>query len=265
MTLRDLLQPDAELLNDPHLLKFGQVALVTLVGLAAYGFSVGYWRSPLMGGYVAIKLPMLVACTLGCNALLNGLFGLLLGSGLGFRQSTFALLSAFALAALILGSLAPVTFFLAWNAPSPTSANASQAHAAYLLTHTFLIGFAGIVSNLHLHRVLAAWAPSRTVANLTLLAWLGGNGFLGAQFAWIFRPFFGSPNLEVAFLRDDPMKGNFYQAVWNSFQRANQLNPLGNSLLLIALLSLIAIPVLRAIRNPRSPQDPRNQQPRRTL
>ena len=72
-----------------------------------------------MGGYVAVKLPLLVALTLGCNGLLNGLLGLLLGTGLGFRQSLLALLSSFALAALILGSLAPVTFFLAWNAPSP--------------------------------------------------------------------------------------------------------------------------------------------------
>ncbi|OYV05836.1 MAG: hypothetical protein CFE26_09480, partial [Verrucomicrobiales bacterium VVV1] len=147
MNLRPLLQPDAAWLDDPHPRRILGVALATILGLAAYGFTVGWWRSPMMGVYVAIKMPLLVACTLGCNGLLNGLLGLLLGTGLGFRQSLLALLMSFALAALILGSLAPITFFLAWNAPAPDSVNAGMAHSAYLVTHTFLIGFAGIAAN----------------------------------------------------------------------------------------------------------------------
>lgn len=249
VTLRDLIQPDAAMLDEPQPSKAGRAGMVAVCGLAAYGFSVGYWRSPMMGCYVAVKMPLLVLCTLGCNALLNGLLGLLLGSGLGFRQSSLALLMAFALAALILGSLAPVTFFLAWNAPEPTSAHAAQAHATYLVAHTFLIGFAGIVANLHLHRLLAARAPSQAIANVTLLAWLGGNGFLGAQFAWIFRPFFGSPNLEIAFLRKDAMRGNFYHAVWNSISRMSDLNAAGNALVLCLLILLIGMPVIFSLRN----------------
>src|SRR5690606_32704114 len=119
------------------------------------------------GAFVAVKMPLLVALTLGCNGLLNGLLGLLLGSGLGFRQSLLALLSSFAVAALILGSLAPVTFLLAWNAPPPGSEEAGRAHSAYLVIHTFLIGFAGVTANLHLHRLLAARAPTPAAATAT--------------------------------------------------------------------------------------------------
>lgn len=189
------------------------------LGFSLYGLSVGLWRAPQMGFFVAIKMPLLIFLTLACNALLNGIFGLLLGSGLGFRQSLLALLMSFTIAAAILGALAPVTFFMALNAPPPEAENAHRAHAIYLLTHTLLIAYAGIIANLHLARLLLAHCPDKKTAALTLTAWLGGNAFVGAQFSWILRPFFGSPGLEVAFLRDDPMRGTFYETVWLSLER----------------------------------------------
>lgn len=246
MHLRQLIQPEADWLDAPTPGRVARVAMTACAGLALYGFTVGFWRDPLMGLYVAVKIPLLVALTLACNGLLNGLLGLLLGTGLGFRQSLLALLSSFAIAALILGSLAPVTFFIALNAPSPQSGNAGSAHAAYLVTHTVLIGFAGITANLHLHRLLAAKAPTASAAAATLLAWLGGNGFLGAQFSWILRPFFGSPRLKVEFLRPDPMVGNFYEAVWNSIDHIS--GGFGAPLLGVILLFLL-IPIIRAIEN----------------
>ena len=245
MHLRHLIHPAADWLEAPTPRRVAAVALTTCAGLAAYGFTVGYWRSPLMGVYVAVKMPLLIACTLGCNGLLNGLLGMLLGTGLGFRQSLLALLTSFALAALILGSLAPATWLLAWNAPPPGSPAAASAHAAYLVAHTVLIGIAGISANLHLHRLLTANAPNRTAATATLLAWLAGNGFLGTQFSWILRPFFGYPTLQVAFFRPDPMHGNFYQAVWRSLEQITG----GHALpALLAILLALLIPIVRAIQ-----------------
>ncbi|MGC4015546.1 MAG: hypothetical protein QM755_13660 [Luteolibacter sp.] len=248
MSLRAFLQPDTTWLDDPGSKRVWQTAAMTVAGLALYGFTVGWWRSPVMGAYVAVKMPLLILLTLGCNGLLNGLFALLLGTGLGIRQSFLALLMATAVSALILGSLAPVTFFLAWNAPSPGSAGAGTAHSAYLITHTFLIGFAGVVANAHLHRLLTARAPNRAAANATLLAWLAGNGFLGAQFSWVLRPFFGSPGLEVAFLRPEPLKGNFYQAVWHSLVNLTG-GTASATCALTLLLCLISIPILAALRS----------------
>lgn len=244
MNLRQLIQPDPDWLDTPTPQRVAAVALTASAGLAVYGFTVGFWRDPVMGGYVAVKLPLLVALTLGCNGLLNGLLGLLLGTGLGFRQSLLALLSSFALAALILGSLAPVTFFLAWNAPLPSAPGAANAHATYLVAHTALIGFAGITANLHLHRLLAVKAPTAAAATATLLAWLGGNGFLGAQFSWILRPFFGTPRLKVQFLRPDPFDGNFYETVWKATDRISG----GFALpVLCLILAFLLTPILHAI------------------
>ena len=242
--IRRLLQPSAELLDDPSPGNIARTAGIAAVALAAYGFSTGFWRSPLMGCYVAVKMPMLVACTLACNAMLNGLLGILLGGGLGFRQSWLALLSAFASAALILGSLAPVTLMLALNAPAPDSPYASSAHAGYLLCHVMLIAVAGIAGTLSLFRILQQRCPSPGIAIVTMLAWLAGNGFLGAQFSWILRPFFGSPRLEVAFIRDDPMRGSFYTAVWDSLNRATNGNAVLGVVMLVLGIAIVALPIL---------------------
>jgi hypothetical protein len=80
-----------------------------------------------------------------------------------------------------------------------------------------------------------------------MLAWLAGNGFLGAQFSWILRPFFGTPTIEVAFLRDDPMRGSFYEAVWRSLDRATHGNAVLGVAMLVLGLAVIALPILRTL------------------
>jgi len=217
--MRAYLSPTAENLRAPAPGSILRTAAIAMVGFAVYGFTVGFWRSPLMGVYVAVKMPLLIALTLGCNGMLNGLLGILLGSDLGFRQSLHALLSAFAISGLILGSVAPVTFFLALNVPEPESAQAATAHSSYLLIHVMLIAVAGLSGVVRLRRLLESYTSSRTIARSTLGAWIAGNALLGMQFSWILRPFFGSPRLEVAFLRENPMHGSFAEAVWNSLQR----------------------------------------------
>jgi hypothetical protein len=251
MTVRELILPQSGWLESPGQGRVRWLAAATLIGMAAYGFSVGFWRAPMMAVFVAVKMPLLVFLTLACNGLLNGLLGILLGGGFSFRESLLALLSASALAAVILGSLAPITFLMAWNAPPPDSPAAGMAHSSYLLAHTFLIGFAGITANVHLHRLLLDRSPSPTAATATLLAWLAGNGVVGAQFAWIFRPFFGTPTMEVQFLRDHAMQGGFHLAVWHSLDRITGGHPLPALLLLLALLS---IPVAFAIQSHHKPK-----------
>lgn len=214
-----MLHPDAAGLAAHEARTLWRNAWVTALGFAVYGFTAGVWRSPLMGAFVAVKMPLLIALTLGFNSLLNGLLGTLLGSRLGLVGSLNALLGAFAISALILGSLAPVLLFLAASVPPPDSPSAGAAHAAQLLAHTALIAVAGLAGVLRLGRLLADHAVSRTAARATLLAWIAGNAFLGSQFSWILRPFFGSPNLEVAFLRPNPLRGSFHETIWSMATR----------------------------------------------
>ena len=251
--IRRLLHPAPELLDDTSPRIIGATAAITFVCLALYGFTVGYWRSPVMGWYVALKMPLLIACTLGCNGLLNGMLGILLG-GLGFRQSWLALLSVFATASLILASLAPVSMLLALQFPEPDSPQAIKAHSALELFHVALIAFAGIAGVMSLHRILKARCPSLGVARTTLGCWLLGNGLLGAQFSWIFRPFFGTPGLEVIFLRQHPMQGNFYESVWKSCRRLMPEGSILGPVVLILVVSVFLSPLIRRLSRSLQPQ-----------
>ena len=192
--------------------------LVILAGCGLYGTSVGLWRSPLQSVFTGLKIPLLIFLTCAGNALLNGMLAQMIGSGLGFRQSSVAILLSFTVAACLLAAFCPLSFFVLWNTP-PLAVDASSGHSVTLLTHVALIAYAGVTANARLLSLLRRFAPAPRAATTTLLAWLAGNLLLGTQLAWIFRPFIGSPGLPVEFLRDEPLRGNFFEAVWGAVQR----------------------------------------------
>jgi len=70
-----------------------------------------------------------------------------------------------------------------------------------------------VTANLRLARLLVRWGGSAAVGRRVLFAWLLGNFLLGSQLSWILRPFIGSPGLPVEFLRENALKGNFYETV----------------------------------------------------
>lgn len=185
-----------------------------VVGCALYGFSMGLWRGAEMGAYVAIKLPLLLLSTLLVNGLINGLLAAVLDSGITIRQSLQFLMAGFATMAIILGALSPISLGLSIHAPAPDADNAKDYHAFILLFHTAVVAYAGILSHQALRGFLVHFSKNKSAANTTFFAWIGGNLFVGAQLSWVLRPFFGSPHLDVAFLRDDPFTGTFYEAVW---------------------------------------------------
>ena len=84
-------------LENPTGARLAACAVAIGLGGAAYGFTLGLWRAPLMGGYVAFKLPLLIALTLLTNGLINGMLAQVLGSGLSFRQTLMALLMSYLL------------------------------------------------------------------------------------------------------------------------------------------------------------------------
>ncbi|MEM7147604.1 MAG: hypothetical protein AAF591_20995 [Verrucomicrobiota bacterium] len=191
------------------------VAVATVVlGWGLYGYAVGYWRAPLQGWYVAIKLPLVIFATMLATGLLNAMLGVLLGARTGFRQSLLMVLVSFAVAGLIVGSLSPLAFFMVLNAPEPGTDEAVRSYSAFMIVHTLIIAYAGIVANVKLLGELRRYAESAAAARRVLVSWLAANLFVGAQVFWIFRPWFGQPYLPVQFLRDKPMEGNFYEALW---------------------------------------------------
>jgi hypothetical protein len=69
-------------------------------------------------------------------------------------------------------------------------------------------------------QLLKQLSGKAAVARRVLFAWLAGNLFLGSQLCWIFRPFIGSPGLEIAFFRPHPLQGNFYETLFFAIRRA---------------------------------------------
>jgi len=192
--------------------------LIAFLGAGLYGFTVGLWRAPLQAIYTALKFPLLIALTCAGNALLNGILAQLLGSGLSFRQTSLAILMSFALTGLILSALAPVSLFVLYNTPPLESRATVLGHSVTLITHVSFIAGAGVLANRRLFALLKKVSPNEIVARRVLVGWLLGNFLLGSQLAWVFRPFIGSPGLKIEFLRPDPLRGNFYEAVRHALQ-----------------------------------------------
>lgn len=187
-----------------------------VLGAGFYGFTLGLWHAPLQSLYTAIKFPLLVFLTCGANAVLNGLFAQVLGLELSFRQTTQTILLSFALAALILAALGPVILFLLWN--TPPLGTPSTAYNVLLSTHVLVIALAGVIGNLRLLRLLESLTFNRPRARAVLFSWLAGNLLLGSQLAWVLRPFVGSPGLPIEFLRPNPLRGNFFEALLHSLR-----------------------------------------------
>ncbi len=190
---------------------------IIILGCGCYGLSMGLWQGWQMASYAGIKFPLVVIATLCVNAIINGMFAMALGSGISFRQSLQLLFTAFAICALILGALSPITIGMALQGPSTDETGAKTFHSITMLTHVFMISYAGIVSHSMLLSSLRHYAANRSAANKTFIAWLIGNLFVGAQIGWISRPFFGTPGSGVEFLREDKFSSSFYEAIYSAF------------------------------------------------
>jgi hypothetical protein len=203
-------------LENPTGPRLAACIIAIVLGGLCYGFTLGLWRAPLMGVFVAIKLPLLIALTLLTNGLINGMLAQVLGGGLTFRQTLMAMLMSFATFALITGALSPVALCFVLNAAEPGQPGADPAYSAILLGHTAIIAFAGVTAFRRFLPVLQAVAATKPAANLVFAAWLTGNLIVGAQLSWNLRPFFGQPSRDVQFLRPDWNHSSFYEALWGN-------------------------------------------------
>ncbi len=184
-----------------------------IAGTACYGAAIGIGRAPQQAVFVAIKMPVLILLTLFLNGLLNGMLAAILGAGLSFRDTLFAIGRSFAVFALIVGGIGLPAASFTLTLPEWNDPGGRQWYRTLLLIHTGVIAGGGVLANMRLFGTLAA-ACGRAVARRVLVAWLAGNLFVGAQLSYTLRPFFGNPDLPVQFLRPNPFQGNFYEAVW---------------------------------------------------
>jgi hypothetical protein len=201
----------------------GRLALhivVICVGAGLYGAAMGWWRGPEQALFVAIKFPLILLLVTGGNALINGLLAPLLGLNIRFHQSFSAILMSFTVTSAILGAFSPIIAFMIWNAPAMSLTVSSEfTYCIIMLVHVVVITLAGTTGNIRLLQLLQSLSTKPGAATRVLLAWLAGNLFLGTQLTWILRPFIGSPNLPIQFLRANAFHGNFYEAIFHSLKQ----------------------------------------------
>lgn len=185
-----------------------------VIGSGLYGAAMGWWHSPLQAFYVAVKFPLIILLTAGGNALINGMLAPQLGLNMSFRESLAANLMSYTISSAILGAFAPIIWFMVWNAPA---ARSFTDYSLFLFLHVAAIAIAGIAGNARMLGALVKWGGSPAAANRVLWAWLATNLFLGSQCSWILRPFIGAPGLPVEFVRNNALKGNFYESLAHSF------------------------------------------------
>ena len=190
--------------------------LFVCLSCAVYGAVLGWWRSPRLAGYVAVKLPLLFLGTMLLVTVFNWVASLLFGAGFRLRDVLAVVAGAMCVAGWILLACAPVALFLVWaGAPaSGTSVALRQAHNVMLLTHIVVLAAAGLVGNAALFRGLREAVPASCNALALAVVWLAAYAFVGSQLSWILRPFLGSPFYDVAFLRPDALDRNFYEFIF---------------------------------------------------
>ena len=192
------------------------LVMFVVLACAVYGAILAGWRSSQLSIYVAVKLPVLFLGTTAVVAMLNWMTANLLGAGLSFKSTVFAVFASMAIGGWILLSLAPVAlFFLLSGAPyAGAHDDLRYAHNWILMTHILILALAGVGGNMALMQGLRRLVRPKCPTTGLFLAWLVAFGFVGCQMSWILRPFVGSPFYPVAFLRPDCLDRNFYEFVF---------------------------------------------------
>ncbi len=185
-------------------------------GAACYGVAFGIWRSPRQALYSALKMPVLLLSVTAVSMLINMMLAQRLGARLSTRQVATCILMSLTISAVILGALSPVTAFLSLQCPPPRADGAFTVYRFLLLSHTAVVGIAGIAGNIRLYRLLVRLTPSTRIAARVLVSWILVTGLVGCELSWIMSPFLAKPGIPVPFINPNAFSGNFFEYAWRA-------------------------------------------------
>jgi hypothetical protein len=182
----------------------------------------------------ALKVPALFFLTLVVTFPSLYVFNALVGSRLGLISVLKLLIAAIGIMLTVLASLGPIIAFFALTTTS---------YAFMKLLNVAVFTVAGVLGSSFLLRTLqrlslaieegnppdaAASSPSPTSAaapvpmpahgasvRSVFRIWVAVFALVGAQMAWILRPFIGDPEQPYQWFR--PVTSNFFEAVWRAF------------------------------------------------
>lgn len=187
--------------------------LLLILGLGAlHGACVGLyglWWGRAYGAFhlmaVMLKVPLSFLATLFVTLPSLYVFAALGGARLRLVPTLRLFLAATALALIVLASLGPVIVFFTFS---------TSSHPFLQLLNAAAGALAGLVALRFLRQRLEQASPDerieledgrelrrRSRAGLVFRGWLGVYALVGAQMAWILRPFVGTPHLPQELFR----------------------------------------------------------------
>jgi hypothetical protein len=190
--------------------KIQAMLVASIAFLATYGAVLGSTHSLLQALSSAIKLPILFLATMVICIPTLYIFSLLFGSNQRLNQTVAVVMSAITIKAVLLLSLAPITFFFLLT---------TSGYQFFKLLNVFFFAIAGITGMVFLVQGIRLVAVSdeedgTKKRNLILYLWILLYMFVGSQMAWTLRPFVGYPGSRLEIIRE--LGGNFYADIFRS-------------------------------------------------
>jgi len=182
----------------------------TAVSSACFGAAVGSFTGRWQILANAVKMPIYLLGTLGISFTAMHLFA---ARELKARDTFAAAAETVALTAVALGALAPLVWLMSVSLPFAEGLRSPESQKAYKILILLLSGSvaaAGVAGVARLH--------SRLRSIRLTVAWVLIYQFVGAQMAWLLKPWVSSTGRDDRFLPlRDNLEGNFYESVWRTF------------------------------------------------
>lgn len=214
MTIAETLlrEPQAAAEREPAVGRLN-VKLVALgvLGTAAYGAAVGCYVGRAHIALTAVKMPVFFLATLALTFAVLHVVAVASRAGLTAGRTLTVALTGIGVTALVLGALAPPIALVGATSAMPDY----STYLSLVLINTFVCVVAGFFGVRAVARTLRRLAPES--AGRILAAWIVVYPFVGAQVAWILRPWIGSSyDIEGLYSLQHGLEGNFYVAVWEA-------------------------------------------------
>ncbi len=173
----------AQCRDDRDVAAIARTALVTLaVAATAFGAAVGSWRGGVQVAFSALKMPLGILGTLALAAPAFYVLAAIFGRPWALRPVFSLVLAAGARFALVLLAMTPVLWL---------TINFGTHYEAIKVIATIAYGLAGLAGLEVLVRGLEGGAGKRLTLGLFVVVFL----LIGAQNAWVLRPYLGTPGI----------------------------------------------------------------------
>lgn len=178
-----------------------------VLGAMAWGAAMGSHVGRMHLLIATVKMPLFFLSTLALCFPLMHMTLLVCGVKARATQTLTIALSGLSMLALCLGVCAPVVALFCASAPIPSMASYLNLYVLCLMC--------GVVAGVAGLRVLARGMRSLTDERVRtpLIAWALVYQFVGAQVAWVLRPWIGSSYGVDGYSLSHGLSGNFYLGV----------------------------------------------------